>query len=936
MNERIDRGPLLGGSEADAADKDVDEQVQPDEVARAEDQVPGRRTQLHARVLSRGRDGAAGPGKRSLAVDQFRLTALLSELTERLQLAATPAVKIDDEARAATEAHGASGLFAGGEVLLHPDRFDPDSARGRYLLAHELAHAAQRRLARAQHADGSQPDPALAEDEAHRIGEAFAAGQAFERPMVPLHDTVAADTGKKTDADWLSPKTAVQLTQPRFARVLEVSPGLAVRKSPERFDDNRNLVEMLQFNDRVLVTHVLVYPSGWSYVVTDKGNAGYLWNEFLTNSTPPEPNARLHKIEGKQTAIGIAEKYYKGHVEWGQDYRFYVNVLVFTNGGVKNQDKGISIDEDNDSYSDWKKVETKENYYIWIPSVEFAKALKGQVNSGSLSYQAYQHVKDFVMDALEWLTFGIAYLGGLVVGILECVWDTLTAVVDLIEMVYDLLKNIFDGSIISDAEEMWKALTWENIKDAFDGWVADFDKKWNDPNPLKRGFFQGRTIGYIMAEVAIAILSAGTLAAVKWGGKMAKFGATAVKALKKIKPIGKAIDKAEDAAKTFKHADELADGMKKSGKLAPDPPKKVPDAPKKDLPEPPKDAKPKGDKKDKPKKDEKEKKPKKKSAGEELREALGYPEAPKGYYWAVLETDGKAMPVIKRSPRKGGSSKPRMRYNPLSQKFEYLSKQWSKCDYHELAKMEPCFPPGTPVATPSGTRPIESLAPGDRVLSFDATAGAVVEREVTAVVENHAERLAHVHAGGAVFPATRMHRFFANGAWTPARRLWAGMALRALDGSALVVDDVRVEDVTTPTYNLEVAGTHNYFVGDRAALVHNGKGDDSVFASMVAKDQTIYGIWDDDLQKYIYVGKSDDEVRRFSEHLRDKPAWKERERFLSTKVLEKGTWTPYETAVWEKHYIEKHKLENPKLENDGNPIGKNKFDKFKDLHNPCK
>lgn len=106
-------------------------------------------------------------------------------------------VRINTDAQAATntEAHGASGLAGPQRIDLHPRRFQPATVEGRYLLAHELAHTAQRTLP----ADVS-PIPAplarrAAEDEAHSIGRAFATGHAVQRPQIALAaDALAADT----------------------------------------------------------------------------------------------------------------------------------------------------------------------------------------------------------------------------------------------------------------------------------------------------------------------------------------------------------------------------------------------------------------------------------------------------------------------------------------------------------------------------------------------------------------------------------------------------------------------------------------------------------------------------------------------------------------------------------------------------------------------
>lgn len=56
-------------------------------------------------------------------------------------------VEDGDRARAITEAHGARGVAHGGVVYLHPERVRHDEDAGREVLAHELIHIAQSRLA---------------------------------------------------------------------------------------------------------------------------------------------------------------------------------------------------------------------------------------------------------------------------------------------------------------------------------------------------------------------------------------------------------------------------------------------------------------------------------------------------------------------------------------------------------------------------------------------------------------------------------------------------------------------------------------------------------------------------------------------------------------------------------------------------------------------
>jgi Domain of unknown function (DUF4157) len=102
-------------------------------------------------------------------------------------------VHVDDESAARTRARRARGLSAGRQVDLDPAAFDPRSARGRALLAHEIVHVAQRDdVARVP--NRIRPNVTAAEQEAQRTAERFAAGRTVRRPVATLpSEHVAAD-----------------------------------------------------------------------------------------------------------------------------------------------------------------------------------------------------------------------------------------------------------------------------------------------------------------------------------------------------------------------------------------------------------------------------------------------------------------------------------------------------------------------------------------------------------------------------------------------------------------------------------------------------------------------------------------------------------------------------------------------------------------------
>lgn len=167
-------------------------------------------------------------------------------------------------------------------------------------------------------------------------------------------------------------------------------PKLRLRSSASTSDDNQ--IGSLDFNTTLYV--VKSFPGDWYFVTTESGQMGYVASSYILTNLP-EPNAKLHRVEGgvPGTAIAIAEEYYGEYSDdWGQDLRFYVNVLAMVNG--------ITVPDTSDG---WEQVSFDEGSLIWIPSQPFAYGLKGIVNSGSWSYEAMDAVgmADFVENMAQ-------------------------------------------------------------------------------------------------------------------------------------------------------------------------------------------------------------------------------------------------------------------------------------------------------------------------------------------------------------------------------------------------------------------------------------------------------------------------------------------------------------------------------------------------------
>lgn len=134
---------------------------------------------------ARGRQVTDALAPRRQATESLleRLTAGLNVPMSALQ------VYLDDDARRRTSGAGTRGLMQQGRVYLNPDRYDPTTADGRGLLAHEVTHLAQSRLSSGPERAHSLP---LAEREAAANARRFAQGLAVKAPRVRLPAGVAA------------------------------------------------------------------------------------------------------------------------------------------------------------------------------------------------------------------------------------------------------------------------------------------------------------------------------------------------------------------------------------------------------------------------------------------------------------------------------------------------------------------------------------------------------------------------------------------------------------------------------------------------------------------------------------------------------------------------------------------------------------------------
>lgn len=322
--------------------------------------------------------------------------------------------------------------------------------------------------------------------------------------------------------------------------------GVWLHKTPET---TAKRMGHLELNKRVFVDRE--FPGGWYFVTLDTGDYGYAEKALITTSLP-DPEARLYRIQAGDTAQRIVQVHFRNFV-WGKDERYYVNVLVFVNdeqdrNGIRKQDaQGNPLPID----ADWETTFVEAGKQIWIPGEAYADSLRGQVSSGSFTYEAWKAVKSAAAAVGEFLIGTGAFIGGLLVGALNSIWDLLVGIVDLIGLIFKLIWSIITLELVNDVKAFWNQISQLTVSDIFDAVSTWLDQNWNNPSTAKRWYFRGWLIGYIIMEIVMLFLSGGLLTAVKWAGKSAWVAKLLAKfpQLAKIAKAAKALETAEPIVK---------------------------------------------------------------------------------------------------------------------------------------------------------------------------------------------------------------------------------------------------------------------------------------------------------------------------------------------------------------------------------------------------
>jgi hypothetical protein len=132
-----------------------------------------------------------------------------------------------------------------------------------------------------------------------------------------------------------------------------------------------------------------------------------------------------------------------------------------------------------------------------------------------------------------------------------------------------------------------------------------------------------------------------------------------------------------------------------------------------------------------------------------------------------------------------------------------------------------CFVKGTLVYTILGLSPIEKIAVGDSVYSYNLEKNIVEKSKVVKVFEREAKETYLLNTNKEQIEVTAEHPFYVeNKGWVKVKDLQTNYILKTENNKTELVK-INILTKEEKVFNIEVEGNHNYFISKSKILVHN-------------------------------------------------------------------------------------------------------------------
>lgn len=167
---------------------------------------------------------------------------------------------------------------------------------------------------------------------------------------------------------------------------------------------------------------------------------------------------------------------------------------------------------------------------------------------------------DALIAIVKGAAYGVSFAAGLVHGFFASIWDTVSGIA---KMIYEIVHSIISGELRSDIMKLvegLKGLSGDKINEMLGEWAAKWDEKLNSSSQFIAGHAHGYLTGYVMAEVAMLLLTGGVATELKAAFWASRIG----KAIKVSRPFVVAQEVTAKAIEAGGKVAEVVDKVRKS------------------------------------------------------------------------------------------------------------------------------------------------------------------------------------------------------------------------------------------------------------------------------------------------------------------------------------------------------------------------------------
>ena len=338
------------------------------------------------------------------------------------------------------------------------------------------------------------------------------------------------------EADKVATPAIPSETPVNYPAIIKGTPGIYLYRTPSI--GTKQTDKLYPHGQGVTVVALSTDPREnlWRKILTKDNRTGWIQEYHLVNLTLDDVLKQLTKVPPGPYLVqrgdkidDLVKKFYPDYaITIGNDRRTITHAFSILNhgrgalyfeGSSDTWWRDHVLDRDfEETRRIYSTIRLRENKLIYFPSEAYIKMLRDLKIVGVRP--------DWKNTAITIGKSIIGFLEGVAIGFKDAAVDTVVGL-------WDFIKALFTGEIFSQIYDLYKEFEkytlgeaagkmWDIIKSIVGEKVEQIKKDFHHPNPYNKFFSIGKLIGYILFEVVVFILTAGTSVAARLASKFGK------------------------------------------------------------------------------------------------------------------------------------------------------------------------------------------------------------------------------------------------------------------------------------------------------------------------------------------------------------------------------------------------------------------------------